>query len=251
MLKNENRTKHRRSVVPVVALVAVAVLAGCAPQAVDQSAELAAHTEGWENALNEGDIESLVAVYAEDCVLMPPNAELARGQAAARTIFGGMIEAGLGGELNTLAVAAAGDVGFHAGTYTLTAPDGSVADRGKFTEAWRKIGGEWKMVNDIWNSDLPEGSGKAWVHISHEVENADRWIGAWTGPSSRHVDFAEHGAPSVRIFQSVDNPNQVGLVVGVEDMAAFEAWLTSPEGGAAKAEDGVIDSSMQMMMEIR
>ena len=96
---------------------------------------------------------------------MPPNAELGTGQAFAREAFSGMIDAGLTSETKTIAASAAGGVGYHAGTYTMYAPDGSVADRGKFIEGFTKVNGEWKIqltgyvrtFEETWPRDGVEG----------------------------------------------------------------------------------------------
>jgi ketosteroid isomerase-like protein len=233
----------------VLALM-VAVTA-CAPQAADQSSELAALTDNWEEALNSGDIDGLAELYAEDCVLMPPNAELATGQAAARGAFGEMIAAGQTGELDTIKAVAAGGVGYHAGTYWLKDASGTLIDRGKFIEGWQKVDGEWKIIHDIWNSDWAQFASATTVAITHNVKDANHWLAAWQGEDSRHEMFAQHGVANVRVFQNSNQPNQVGLLVDVADMAAFEAMLNSDEGAAAKAEDGVIDRGMRVYMEVK
>jgi ketosteroid isomerase-like protein len=233
----------------VLALVLAVAGIACAPQ--DQSAELAAMTSGWGDALNAGDIDALAALYADDCVLMPPNSELAKGQAAARASFGEMIDAGLTGGLDTIEVAAAGDIGFHTGTYWLKSADGTIVDRGKYTEAWRKVAGEWKMVNDIWNSDLAPGAGTTTLTITHDVKNGDHWLAAWQGENSRKDDFAQHGVANVRVFQNPEKQKEVSLLVDVTDMEAFQAYLMSEEGAKAKAEDGVIDRGMRVYEEVK
>jgi ketosteroid isomerase-like protein len=230
-------------------LLVMAAATACAPQ--DQSAELGALTDGWENALNNGDVDGIVALYAEDCVLMPPNAELAMGQGAARGAFGGMIADGLTGELDTITATAAGGVGYHTGTYWLKDANGTIVDRGKYMEGWQKIGGEWKIVHDIWNSDLAPFAGATTVAITHNVKDGDHWLAAWQGEGSRHDDFARHGVANVRVFQNPEAPKKIGLLVDVADMAAFEAFLNSDEGAAAKAEDGVIDKGMGFYMEVK
>jgi ketosteroid isomerase-like protein len=234
-----------------LALVLAAVAMACAPQAADQSAELAALADDWEVALNAGDLDGIVTLYTEDCVLMPPNAEMATGHAAARTSFGGMIDAGLSGDLNTVSVAAAGDIGYRTGTYSLQTADGTVVDRGKYTDTWRKVGGEWKITSDIWNSDLAPFAGATTIVINHDVKDADHWLAAWTGEDSRHDMFAEHGVANVRVFQNPDKSNQIGLLVDVADMEAFHAFLNSEEGAKAKAEDGVIDKGMRTYVEVK
>jgi ketosteroid isomerase-like protein len=237
--------------IAVLALALTFAATACAPQAADQSAELAALTDNWENALNAGDVDALAGIYAEDCVLMPPNAELMTGQAAAAATFGGMIAAGLTGELETIKAAAAGGVGYHTGTYWLRAPDGTIVDRGKFMEGWQKVGGEWKIVHDIWNSDWDQFATATTIAITHDVKDGDHWLAAWQGEDSRHDLFARHGVANVRVFQNPEKPNQAGLLVDVTDMAAFKAMLNSDEGAAAKAEDGVIDEGMRVYTEVK
>jgi uncharacterized protein (TIGR02246 family) len=223
----------------------------CAPQAADQSAELAALADNWETALNAGDLDGIVALYTEDCVLMPPNAEMAKGHDGARASFAGMIDAGLSGDLNTVAVAAAGDIGYRTGTYSLLTPDGTVVDQGKYTDTWRKVSGEWKIASDIWNSDLAPFAGATTIAITHDVKDADRWLAAWLGENSRRDMFAQHGVANVRVFQNPDKPTEIGLLVDLTDMEAFSAFLNSDEGAAAKAEDGVIDKGMRVYTEVK
>lgn len=234
-----------------LALVLAIMVVACAPQAADQSVELGALTNNWENALNAGNIDALVGLYAEDCVLMPPNAELATGKAAARGAFGEMIDAGQTAGLDTVKVIAAGGVGYHAGTYWLKDASGATIDRGKYMEGWQKIDGEWKIVHDIWNSDLAPFAGTTTIAITHDVEDANHWLAAWQGEGSRHEMFAEHGVANVRVFQNAETPNQIGLLVDVTDMEAFQAFLNSEEGAKAKAEDGVIDKGMRVYAEVK
>ncbi len=236
------------------ALLVIVGLAACAaaPQESQQSPEIAAKSKVWIDALNAGDIEGVVATYSADARILPPNAELATGHDAVRAIFGGMIDAGIGGSIETIEISAAADIGYHVGTFTLVTEDGTTVDQGKFIETWRQIDGEWKISNDQFNSDLPTmASGGTTLAITHEVEDADRWLAAWQSESGRHELFAEHGASSVRVFQSPENPNLTGLLIDVEDMEAFQALLASDAGMNAKAEDGVKDATMSVLAEIR
>ena len=225
----------------------VVFLGACAPTGSQESSELAATTDTWTAVLNAGDVDALAALYAEDARLLPPNGAMEQGRAAVREEFGAMIAAGLKGELSTLEALVAGDIGYKVGTYKVLGPDGSVVDRGKFIEVWRQVGGAWKIANDIWNSDMPVPN----LLVTHNVVDADRWLAAWRGPDSRHQMFAAHGAPSVRVFQSAQDPNLTGLLIGVTDMDAFQAMLESPEGAAAKAADGVADASMRVFTEVQ
>jgi ketosteroid isomerase-like protein len=242
--------KSRYGVGALALVLAVSVTA-CAPQAADQNAELGALTDKWEEALNGGDIGALASLYADDCVLMPPNMELMTGRAAAAAAFGDMINAGQTGELDTITAVAAGGFGYHTGTYWVKDESGTIIDRGKYMEGWQKVDGEWQIVHDIWNSDLAPFAGATTVAITHDVKDADNWLAAWQGENSRKGDFARHGVANVRVFQNQEKQKQVGLVVDVADMEAFHAYLKSEEGAAAKAEDGVIDKGMRVYMEVK
>ncbi len=83
------------------------------------------------------------------------------------------------------------------------------------------------------------------------MEVADRWLAAWKGEGSRDELFAQHGDPHVRVFQSPESPNHVGLVIDVEDMEALHSFLSSPEGEQAKVEDGVKDAKMTVLAEVK
>ena len=51
-----------------------------------------------------------------------------------------------------------GDLAVERGRWTWSnpLPDGSQAtDAGKYLVSWRRVNGQWKVVNDIWNSDNP------------------------------------------------------------------------------------------------
>ena len=236
---------------PIVAIVAIVVLAACAPQGSQSSPEIAAMSDRWEQGINSGDIDLLVTMYTPDCRLMGPNAPMMQGSEAVRAIFGEMIAAGITAELVTLEATVAGDIGHRVGTYSLTAADGSPIDHGKYVEVWKKTAAGWQISDDVWNSDLPADAGKTFVSITHEVKDKDHWLAAWTGPDSRREIFAANGAGAIKVFQNPEDSKQVGLLVEVVDMDAMMTWLTSPESAAAKAEDGVDDKTLRFMTEVK
>lgn len=86
---------------------------------------------------------------------MPPNGEMASGGDAIRTIFGGLIDAGISGDLTSIDAKISCDMGYDVGTYTLMDGD-TVVDTGKFIEIFhRGDDGKWLITNDMWSSDLP------------------------------------------------------------------------------------------------
>ncbi len=240
-----------RSAILTVPFLAILLSFACAPQRAQPSPELAAFSDRWAAALAAGDVDAIVALYAPDCRILSPNAPMAEGHDAVRSIFGGMAAAGLTGELETIEATVSGDIGTKIGTYVLTAPDGSVVDRGKFSETWKKTAAGWQISSDMFSSDLPVPGSGAMVIVTHDVKDGDAWLAAWSGDDSRHAMFAANGAASTRVFQNPEDTKQVGLLIEVEDMEALMAFINSAETQAAKAEDGVIDESLRFHTEVK
>jgi ketosteroid isomerase-like protein len=236
----------------IIVLPLLLVAIGCtqSPPPADPSV-IHARSAEWEAALNAGDVEAVVALYESDARLLPPNAEIQTGPDAVRAIFGGMIDAGLTGKLNSMETQVAGDYAYNVGKYILTVGD-TVVDTGKYMETWhRGDDGQWRYTNDIWNSDMPvaSGGGNAHLVITHEVSDPVKWLAAWRGENSRHQLFEANGAAHVHALQSATNPHLTGLVISVADMDALNAMLSSEEGQAAAAEDGVMADTMKMLTE--
>jgi hypothetical protein len=171
------------------------------------------------------------------------------GRDAVRAAFGAMIDAGLSAETTTVEAMQMGDRGYNLGTFVVSTKGGTVVGTGKFIEQWQKIDGEWKIVTDIWNNDAP--SRPQIVTVTHEVEDVDHWLAAWTGPDSRKGLFKQHGANDVRVFTDPNGSASVGLVVEVEDLNALMALMASPETMVAAKEDGVVVESIQMLHEVQ
>ena len=112
-------------------------------------------------AANGGSLDGLVAVYAEDASLLPPNEPGLKGRQAIRQYWGRTLDAyTLQFELTTDDVDGKGDLAYVRGRYKLTASprksgDAVVADEGKFVEVLKRQPDGWRYAIDIFNSDLP------------------------------------------------------------------------------------------------
>ena len=119
-------------------------------QAIDRAnAEFAA-------AMNQGNVDAAMRVYADDAKLLPPNSPVVTGKANIKGFWEGAAQA-LGIKhvsMNTVDVEFVEDTAIEHGTYTLDLASGQ--DRGKFIVVWkRQRDGSWKWHIDIFNSDLP------------------------------------------------------------------------------------------------
>jgi uncharacterized protein (TIGR02246 family) len=119
-----------------------------------------AQVDHWLQLVKAKDASGIAALYAEDGAVMPPNAPIGIGRPAIQQTWASMMQTpGFDLTFNPeeIVISSSGDMALDRGAYTLTiAPAGTTqTDTGKYVVVWRKIGGDWKAVADIFNSDLP------------------------------------------------------------------------------------------------
>ena len=153
---------------PKTGVFAVALLLlvtfACAPK-VDLEAERAALEQTqieYSKAGAAKEIERLLTFYADDASVIPPNSPRLTGKEAISKFVSEMATTpGFAMSEQTIeaAVSSAGNLGYTLDLYELTIndPEGKpVTDRGQDLHIWKKQSdGTWKIVVDIWNSDLP------------------------------------------------------------------------------------------------
>jgi len=129
-------------------------------RAADESAVRDADAQ-WAKTASANDLDGTVSYYSDDASLLPPNAPIATGKQAIRTVWAALLspDATVSWQVTKAEVARSGELAYVTGVYQITPknPQGkSQADRGKLLEVWKKqADGKWKTVADIFNSDLP------------------------------------------------------------------------------------------------
>jgi uncharacterized protein (TIGR02246 family) len=108
------------------------------------------------------DLESWLSFFAGDCIELPPNAPALTGKEASRKTLSEMIANpgfAVSWQVNKAEASRGGDIAYTVWTYHLTMNDSKgkpLTDRGKGVSVWKKQpDGQWKIVVDIYNSDLP------------------------------------------------------------------------------------------------
>jgi uncharacterized protein (TIGR02246 family) len=167
-----------RSQLPVVVALALALSACVSRDGEDSAAQgsldTAAETDlagarqaleqldrQWEAATNRGDAAGAANLYADDAYFMAPNAAIVQGRQNIQQTIQGFVDAGAKNvQFTTVAADANGDLAYEVGRYTLDMqPQGAaqaVTDTGKYViVARRQSDGTWKIVADIFNTDLP------------------------------------------------------------------------------------------------
>jgi uncharacterized protein (TIGR02246 family) len=111
--------------------------------------------DAWTAAFNKGDAAGVAAMYAEDAYVLPPGSDIVKGRAAIEAFWRQAAQQLGDAKLTTLDVLPLGpDAAREIGTVTLRTkgqPPQEVV--GKYAVVWRKIGGEWKLATDIWNTN--------------------------------------------------------------------------------------------------
>jgi len=153
----------------LTASLVLAAASGCSssstsagrPEAAASADEavIRAGTDTWNAAYNAGDADRIVALYADDAVVMPPNVAALTGHEALRQFLtkdmAAAKAAGLTAKDGTSAVGMSGDLAWHAGTSSVVDASGKTVETGNYVEVWRRVDGKWLMVRDIWNDDAP------------------------------------------------------------------------------------------------
>jgi uncharacterized protein (TIGR02246 family) len=113
-------------------------------------------------AIAAKQVNATVSYYDEEASILMPNAPIVAGREEIRKAWEQMFSTpgfNLAPKTTKVEVARSGDLAYAQGTYEFTAndPQGKpVHDRGKFVVVWKKqTDGAWKIVADIWNSDIP------------------------------------------------------------------------------------------------
>ncbi len=149
-----------------LAALALAVMNGCIQDPrQDLETAIAAlrdAADAYHDAASAKDRDAVVAFYADDAVMIPPNAEQVEGIVGVRNYRFGFIEnPSVQTQFETIRVdvSSGGDFGWTLAIVEVTfaGPDGQPAgDRIRDFHVWkRQTDGSWKLVVDMWNSESP------------------------------------------------------------------------------------------------
>lgn len=109
-------------------------------------------------AFNTGNYDQAAGLFAPDGLFLAPHREAAHGPQAIERMLREYGENGYEDlRLETNRVEYSGELAVEIGRYSIAVRQTNgttLADRGKFVHAWRRLG-VWLMVANSWNSNLP------------------------------------------------------------------------------------------------
>jgi ketosteroid isomerase-like protein len=158
--------KACRSAYLIVAAAAIACSSSSPDLGATQDATLQAGVDSAANrllaALRSDNPDSLVALLADDVVIMPPNEPVLKGKAAVRTWYEKLV-----GQMRTSSLSITDREVLIGGDYatevagfewTLVPVAGGkpLVDRGSYMQVWqRPPDGRWLFSREVWNSSVP------------------------------------------------------------------------------------------------
>jgi len=138
--------------------VAVMVLIGCSTPlfAAGLRSEIESANAKFSAIAARGDGAALASLYAKDGAVMPAGSEPVRGTQAIAKFWQGALASGVAAiELKTVEVYGQGATATEVGEYVLQDKAGKQLDRGKYIVIWRRQDGEWKLLRDMFSTNIP------------------------------------------------------------------------------------------------
>jgi uncharacterized protein (TIGR02246 family) len=126
-----------------------------------------AHAEGAKSAIEaanaqfsaaaeKGDGAALAALYSPDGQVMPPGSDPIRGTEGIQKFWQGALDSGVAAiGLKTIEVFGHGTTATEVGAYELRDKAGKVLDHGKYIVVWQHAGGTWKLLRDMFSTNVP------------------------------------------------------------------------------------------------
>lgn len=152
---------HRAIAVWLAAMLTIVLVSGCTTLAnrASEAEKIAAVNKKWLGLVVRKDAAAIGELYAADGAFMAPNAPIVTGRKAIAEAWAGLLKLPaltLNFRTTQLVIAKSGDLASDRGTYDLAfdGEKGRVRDVGKFVVVWKKVGGQWQVLADIFNSDL-------------------------------------------------------------------------------------------------
>lgn len=135
-------------------IASLALLSACAPSVnveQERGALMAADRAASESTT---DPDKFLSYYDAEATLYPPGTPMVSGAAPIKEFLAKAMSAP-GTTLHwtpaKAVVAASGDIGYTTGAYLMTSE--GTSENGKYVTTWKKIDGQWKITEDIFNAD--------------------------------------------------------------------------------------------------
>ncbi|MBS1717362.1 MAG: nuclear transport factor 2 family protein [Armatimonadetes bacterium] len=160
MVKTRVMLKTVFTLTALLAIVPLFAQAKHKPARMTDEQTILALDDKWSQTAGAHDLKGTIAFYADDAVLLFPNAVTITNKKDFAPAWAPLTAATstVSWKATKVEVARSHDIAYSYGTYQLTMKDAhgkTIADHGKFLEIWKKRHGKWICVVDTFNTDLP------------------------------------------------------------------------------------------------
>jgi len=126
-----------------------------APVLAQDKTTIQSLNDRFAQSFNAGDGAAVAALYTDDAVILPPGGEMMKGRSAIQAFWKGATEQLGDGKLTTVDVKPLGsEAAREIGTFSFRTKAPQPQEiTGKYVVVWEKVGGDWKLATDIWNTN--------------------------------------------------------------------------------------------------
>ena len=127
------------------------------PALAQTTAQIQKLNDQWMAAFNKGDAAAVAAMYTIDAYVLPDGREMVKGRPAIEALWKQQMAGATVEKITTLDVKPlGGNAAREIGTATMKTKDQPPQDVViKYAVVWQKEGGQWKLLQDIWNMNNP------------------------------------------------------------------------------------------------
>jgi uncharacterized protein (TIGR02246 family) len=127
------------------------------PALAQTTAQIQKLNDQWMAAFNKGDAAAVAAMYTIDAYVLPDGREMVKGRPAIEALWKQQMAGATVEQITTLDVKPLGaNAAREIGTATMKTKDQPPQDVViKYAVVWQKEGGQWKLLQDIWNMNKP------------------------------------------------------------------------------------------------
>jgi len=142
-------------------MLRTSVLASCitilaaAPALAQSKAAIQSLDDKWAEAFNKGDAAAVAGMYTADAYVLPPGAEMVKGRNAIEALWRANMQQisdvkCTAIDVKPLGRSAAREIGTCSFKTKAQPPQDGIL---KYAVVWEREGGQWKLLQDIWNTN--------------------------------------------------------------------------------------------------
>ena len=128
---------------------------------MDQRHEIHQATRRFLRLFAANDVGGIAGCYTEDAQMLVSNMNVISGRSAIESVFKFTAGEGHTLEFQTHDLEVYDATAVAVGRYIRRRGDGSLFDDGKYMVVWKRIGGQWKIHRDMFNTSLPKAAAPA------------------------------------------------------------------------------------------